>query len=97
MVFSYGTGNYTDHLASESVGNARNRCIIPWFTPTWDSHMKVMPIVTVQNVFRVRGFGSMLQQDEVGVREQADLTWYSDSLLRCPTRHLPRRYSFCGV
>jgi hypothetical protein len=45
------------------VGNARNRCIIAWFTPTWDSHMKVIPIVTVQNVFRVRGFGSMLQQE----------------------------------
>jgi len=45
------------------VGNARNRCIIPWFTPTWDSHMKVIPIVTVQNVFRVSGFGSMLQQE----------------------------------
>lgn len=45
------------------MGNARNLCIIPWFTPTWDSHMKVIPIVTVQNVFRVRGFGSMLQQE----------------------------------
>jgi len=45
------------------VGKARNRCIIPWFTPTWDSHMKVIPIVTDQNVFRVRGFGSMLQQE----------------------------------
>jgi hypothetical protein len=62
MVLCDGTGKDTYHLASASVGNARNRCIIPWFTPILDSHMKVIPTVTVQNVFLVSGFGSRLQQ-----------------------------------
>jgi hypothetical protein len=37
---------------------------MPWFTPTCDSQMKVMPTVTVQKVLRLRGFGSMLEQSE---------------------------------
>ena len=35
---------------------------MPWFTPTCDSQMNVMPTVTVQKVLRVRGFGSRLEQ-----------------------------------